>query len=265
MVEETSVSAPEEVTIWGPAEPKKHKSLGFGDVVLSLILFFILPALPLVLFAANAKPNQTSGTATEAVTKAVTTGPALAVALLVSWIGLLAPSLWAAFRKDDRNWRRVIRWGFNPRVDLTIAVFFTLGFRIVETIFSQILEWLGADTKELGNTGFITEQTGIWLVLIGLLAAFGAPVAEELFFRGVFLTAALKRFGPATSVVITSVVFGLLHAQGGALATAVTVSQTGIIGAILAVLVLKTNRIGTSIATHVLFNASGVVLAALFS
>lgn len=262
MVNQSEIAA-DSVTVWGPIEPKKNKPLGFGDVVVSLVFFFIFPVFPLLFFAANAKTGE--GTAAEIATKAVTTGPALATALLVSWAGLLLPSLWAAARKDDRNWRRVLRWGLNPRVDFTIAVFFTLAFRIVEAIFGQILTWLGADTKELGNTGFITEQTGIWLIVVGILASLGAPVAEELFFRGVFLTAALKRFGPTTAIIITSTVFGLMHAQGGALATAVTVAQTGLIGAILAALVLKTNRIGTSIATHVLFNASGVLLSVLFS
>jgi membrane protease YdiL (CAAX protease family) len=52
-------------------------------------------------------------------------------------------------------------------------------------------------------------QIGVRILAVGLIY----PVVEEFFFRGVFLSAARPKIGTAAAVIVTSVIFGLIHTQ----------------------------------------------------
>jgi membrane protease YdiL (CAAX protease family) len=66
-------------------------------------------------------------------------------------------------------------------------------------------------------------------------------------------------------VVLSSLLFGILHHQGSnTFGSWFVVGTTTTIGMVLAVIRYRTGRLGTAICTHVLFNASGVLLALLF-
>ncbi len=79
-----------------------------------------------------------------------------------------------------------------------------------------------------------------------------APFLEELIFRGIILRGLLSRYSPLTSIVITSILFGLIHPE-----------PTQIVGAISFGLFLSwvfyfTNNIGVCILLH--FTANLTVL-----
>lgn len=94
---------------------------------------------------------------------------------------------------------------------------------------------------------------GAALVLVALAVTFAAPVVEELFYRGLMLRAAARRFGPSWAVIGTSAVFGLSHFQ--------LVQFPGLFGfgVVLALLAVRTGRLGASIAAHIAFNGVAVV------
>lgn len=52
------------------------------------------------------------------------------------------------------------------------------------------------------------SQTG---VLTFVLMVIAAPILEELIFRGIILDGLLNRYTPATSILISSVLFGIVH------------------------------------------------------
>jgi len=130
------------------------------------------------------------------------------------------------------------------------------------------------------------------------------PIFEELFFRGLVFGAFLKNFvrdrdraKPQSlfgewvmahlgrtwaawasyrgflyrwrlplAVVISSLMFGLLHFQGSnTFGSWFVVGTTTVIGMVLAVIRYRTGRLGMAICTHVLFNTSGLVLALIFN
>ena len=82
------------------------------------------------------------------------------------------------------------------------------------------------------------------------LMAFGAGVSEELLFRGVFQTW-LSSFSPVVvAIILSNIVFGLLHMR-----TILYAVIAGIVGAYLGVIYLVTDNLLTPIIVHMLYDA----------
>jgi membrane protease YdiL (CAAX protease family) len=106
----------------------------------------------------------------------------------------------------------------------------------------------------------VQSAPGPALPILVAMVVIGAPVVEELFYRGLMLGALERRFGAVPAVVVSATVFGLSHqnrltAQGVVL----VMVSLAVLGAVLAVLAVKTRRLGASIVTHMTFNAVTVV------
>lgn len=251
---------------------KPRSPVGMGDVLLGFLYSQVLGALPgvalvLILLPTYLRenPNTTSEQLTTDLLSNQAGGFVIITSLLLAWSGYLFATFWAGIRKGDGDWRKLLKWRFRASRDIPIAIAFTLIFRALESGVLFGLDAAGVNTEDLGNTGFLDGQTGIMLAIILVLAAVGAPIVEEIFFRGLFLSVTVRNYGKVAAVIITSVVFGLMHAQASLAATLFVVPSTALIGAALAILVLKTQRLGTAIASHILFNTSGVALALAFS
>lgn len=117
-------------------------------------------------------------------------------------------------------------------------------------IGSGDLDRLDDPARELGG---IAHGPG-FLVLV-LLVGVGAPIVEEIFFRGLLQPAAIRRLGPAGGVVFTAVFFGAAHLQ------ALQFPALAVFGLVLGTLAYRTGRLGPGIVAHIVFN--GVTLAAL--
>lgn len=230
-----------------------------------------------------------SGSAlTTEITTVASSGPGLLLGIAVEW-GIFAgvPYL-AARRKGSGSLAR--EFGFTLRWrDLPMGVGLAALMQGVLIGAQMLLAQVGVRLSGADNTGLVTGNTGIWLLLMTLGAALGAPVVEELFFRGLFLRALLRRLGKVdlrdpdaatagrlrrrvgtvASVLLSSAVFGLLHSPitsgGSAPLTDVLalVAETGLLGAVFAVVAIRTRRLGIGIAAHMAFNASSVALALL--
>jgi membrane protease YdiL (CAAX protease family) len=111
-------------------------------------------------------------------------------------------------------------------------------------------------TSETGGSHGAFEIT----VLVFLLCV-GAPLVEEVFFRGLLLRAlsarlrGLGRAGPVVSVVVTGAVFGLAHFE------LLQFAGLAVFGSILALITLRVGRLGPAIAAHAAFNAAAVITA----
>jgi uncharacterized protein len=86
-----------------------------------------------------------------------------------------------------------------------------------------------------------------------LLLAIGAPLVEELFFRGLLLRSLLGRLPAPAAVVISAVLFGLAHFE------ALQIAGLAAFGVILALLAWRTGRLAPGIAAHAAFNAAAVL------
>lgn len=185
--------------------------------------------------------------------------PAVFVAAFTGqWIGW-AGAAWLASRlagtgsfRDDLGWRF-------ERADVLrgagVAVAGLVAALVVQSLLSAINEsYVGS------NTGFVEEQAGtlVGSVAVGLSTLVGAPIFEELFFRGL-LQKALARLRHA-AVIVQALIFGLVHTTPGeGLGNIGIVLGLATFGSVLGLAVRRWDRLGPAVIGHALFNALAVV------
>jgi uncharacterized protein len=86
------------------------------------------------------------------------------------------------------------------------------------------------------------------IVMLFLIVGIGAPVAEELFFRGLTQRSATRRFGPTIAWVGTAAFFAVTHFEF------LQLPALFLFGLILGWLARRTGRLGPSICAHLGFN-----------
>ena len=97
------------------------------------------------------------------------------------------------------------------------------------------------------------------VVLFVIGAVIFAPVVEELLFRGVLLRALLRRTEPVTAVFGSAIIFALVHYIGDPNTLPFLPALTGL-GAVLAVVALRSGDLSTSIFIHAGFNLTTTIL-----
>ncbi|HYT38517.1 MAG TPA: CPBP family intramembrane glutamic endopeptidase, partial [Acidimicrobiia bacterium] len=97
------------------------------------------------------------------------------------------------------------------------------------------------------------------VVLFVVGAVLFAPLVEELLFRGVLLRALLRKVAPATAVLLSAVIFALVHYIGDPNTLPFLPALAGL-GAVLAVTALRTGDLSASIFIHAGFNLTTTVL-----
>jgi uncharacterized protein len=172
------------------------------------------------------------------------------------WIGFVGVPIWAAATKG-RGWVQDFRVRTRPVFDAVVGIPAGIAAQliVVPLVSIPVLYLTGADADDLGGPAreLADSAQGMagWLIF-ALVAAVGAPIAEEVFFRGLLLRAMEKRWSVPVAVVGSSVVFGLTHLQGLQLAG---LTAAGLVFALLAV---HYDRLGPAIWAHVAFNATTV-------
>jgi membrane protease YdiL (CAAX protease family) len=184
------------------------------------------------------------------------------LALVGSWSGLLLVLLWASRRKGFGTFAR--DFGFRFRwVDPILG--FAIGF--VTLLATGLLADLIArlfDDDPVGNAETIfagQEANTAGLVAMGIAAAIGAPIVEELFFRGLALRAIERRYGAVVGVIGSTILFTLPHYQGGSAVSVISLfAVIGSYALVLAVLTRLIERLGPAVFAHMTINGLGVAV-----
>ncbi|MBU6243852.1 MAG: CPBP family intramembrane metalloprotease [Actinomycetales bacterium] len=185
-------------------------------------------------------------------------GPLL-VAVVVPWLGL------AGWPVIATAWR-----GNGPRIDLGIrmtwrdaglggiggvAAWVALGAIAAVTVILT-----GRFNSSAGEVAVDFRDSGseISVIAFALVVAIGAPLMEELAFRGLFYSALRKRgVGTGWTIAITAVSFAAFHFEPIRLPILLAM------GVVLGVLRWRTRGIGAPFVAHVMVNAPGAVLIVL--
>jgi uncharacterized protein len=116
------------------------------------------------------------------------------------------------------------------------------------------------------NTGIIRNQKGndVGLAVVTGIAAIGAPIFEELFFRGFLRLSLQSRLGPIGAVWAQAVCFGLVHFQANqGLGSISVIGGTMAIGVVLGYLAHSTGRLGAGMVAHGVFNLAVTLIIVL--
>ncbi len=148
-------------------------------------------------------------------------------------------------------------------VDLLLGPLIGLGMLIAAASAGALVSTaLGVQTSDdVSNTSILTDnQDSPWFYAIVFMAVVGAPISEELFFRGLVMRSVEKRFGATIGLVASTVVFVLPHYTYVAWReTLVIFVVIGIVGLALGLVVQRTGRLGTAIIAHAAFNSAAVL------
>lgn len=124
-------------------------------------------------------------------------------------------------------------------------------------LYWPLLELLDKDPSDLeGPARSLTDRADgpLGVVLLVMIVGVGAPIVEEIFYRGLFQGALLKRGAPpAVAIAASATVFGLSH---GVL---LQLPALILFGAVAGVLAHRAGRLGPAIAAHVTFNMVTVI------
>lgn len=173
------------------------------------------------------------------------------------WTGMVGAAVMASRNKgaghlsDDFGFRA--RWS-----DLGVGVLVALAVQLLLLpAIGLLLQPLLGEPEVSGPVQDLLDKSqGLAFIGLVLSVAVGAPIVEELFFRGLLLRALQKRRVPnSVAVLLSSVAFGLAHASALPFKAVVLVmlSLTAF-GAVLAMLAIRTGRLGAGIVAHAAFN-----------
>lgn len=137
-----------------------------------------------------------------------------------------------------------IFWGIMSMIAMFI-IMFAIGI---------ILTFYGVNLEESSN---ITDLEQIFSLPSIFFIVTLQPIGEEIFFRGFLLDKINSLAGRETAIVVTSLLFGIAHLTYGNIYPAI---MTGILGLILAYMVVKTKSLTTAIVAHIFFNVTSVTL-----
>lgn len=179
----------------------------------------------------------------------------LVVGLVGLWLGLGGTVVRACQRKGTGS----LAADFGLRIErrdiapgLAVGVLSQL---VVVPLLYLPLHLLGADLDVSEKARETTDlASGAGIAVLAVFIVLGAPLVEELFYRGLFLRSVSRRLGSRWAIALSACTFALTHFQ--------PVQFLGLLafGVILAVLVERKGRLGPAIVAHMAFNATTVAI-----
>ena len=179
----------------------------------------------------------------------------LAALSAVSWAAMLlgvvmavgAPSavmsaMTLRFRMVDLMWAPI---GVMTQVVLIPVVYLPLRAIWPDTFDASSLE----ETAR----GLVDAAGGARTVLLVVVVAVGAPIVEEIVYRGMIQRSAVARFGPIVGWIGAALFFAVIHLRP------VEFPGLAIAGAVFGLAAWRTGRIGGAIVAHAAFNATGLL------
>jgi membrane protease YdiL (CAAX protease family) len=226
-----------------PAPAPRPQRWGLGDFLVGVFGGYALASLAAALWVAITGETEL-GLAGQAFSQAGL------------WTGMVGTALVASRRKgagtlaEDFGFRG--RW---PDLGVGLLVALAVQLLVLPAIAYLLRPLLGEPEVSGPVEELLDKAQGVAFLGLILSVAVGAPLVEELFFRGLLLRSLQRRMGNAPAVVLSAIAFGIAH--GSALpvdAVVLVMISLTVFGAILAMLAIRTGRLGPSIVAHSVFN-----------
>jgi uncharacterized protein len=178
----------------------------------------------------------------------------IAIAQVPLWLAFVAVTMFVSREWGTGRFRN--DYGFRFRsldlIGLPIGV-------MLQVIFVPTLYWVLRpilDSSTLNDPAkAITDKgrSGVGVVLLVVLLVLGAPIVEELFFRGMVLRSFQAAHHDSLALVASAVMFAAAHFQ--------PLQFPGLVlfGLVVGFAAQRTQRLGLGIAIHMGFNATAVV------
>ncbi len=185
------------------------------------------------------------------------------------WAGLVGAAVMASRLLGSRHAAADLRLRLRAWPDVPLGIAVGLGFQLLllPVLYLPFVASHPHLSKTLSKEG-VTLTSHVHtagFVIVALLVVVGAPIVEELFFRGLVLGSLEawfgklgRRIGVVAAIVVMGVFFGFAHWEGPLVAFGLAV-----FGMVLGILAKCFKRLGPGIVAHASFNAAAVVALAL--
>jgi membrane protease YdiL (CAAX protease family) len=220
---------------------------GLGDAALGLLVGWVATAVVIGLWAGA---GGTTGSDPSL--------GALAAGEAALWLGLLGAPVVASRRKGAGDLAQDFGFSFrwtDAFTGLPIGVVCQL--LLVPLIYLPLQQFVSTHDLEAPVRRVTDTAHGAGFLALAVVVVVGAPVVEELFFRGLVLRSLQRRFGDVWAIVGSAVLFGVAHFELLQLPALVS------LGVVLGVMAVYNKRLGPSIFAHAGFNLVTMVALAL--
>ena len=171
------------------------------------------------------------------------------VALIPLWLGLLGTAwlLAGALGKARPGWRISVE---PADVPLGVAAGILLQVPLIPILYT-IVQAIFGDIQQSTRAQVLTDRVDSppKVIVLFVFVAIGAPIVEELFYRGLVQRSLVARLGPAFGIAVSALIFGIVHFS------LIELPAQVMIGAVLGVLAWRTGRLGPAIICHMTFNS----------
>lgn len=194
-------------------------------------------------------------------TSVASAGPGWLLAVAVAgWVPLVA-AVWAAGRRFGvgtlaadfgLSFRLTDLWGV-PIGAVTQLVALRVVYLPLQSIWPHTFS---TDRLEQRARDLYDHASGAGVLLLVLAVVVGAPIVEELVYRGLLQGSVTRGRRPWLGVIGIAALFALIHFQP------VEILGLFTIGLVLGACALFTRRLGLGVVAHMAFNATGLLMVA---
>ena len=235
-----------------PPPSVEHKSkrsplsvflLWFGCYLTAGVLSFIVPL--------NGSDTNTADNPTTLV---------VALSALALWLPFVVMLRWVA-RRTGTDFRTYfgLRFAKIDWLGIPLGVF-------CQVILMNVINWplnkwfpdtFNPQRIETRARDLVDAAQGAWFIVLFVVVVIGAPLVEELVYRGFIQGGLQNRIGSTWALIITAAWFTVVHLE--------PIEFPGLfaIALVLGLCYRRTQRLGLSIVTHLAFNATGLLLVVL--
>lgn len=238
---------------WPPpsVEHKPKRSL------LSILLLWVGCYLTAVLLSVAV--GSMSGTSSNAATDSPTTW-VLALSALGLWLPFVFMLRWVA-RRAGIDFRQYFGMSFATTDWLGIPLGIFCQVVLMNVVNWPLNKWFpntfNPQRIETRARDMVDAAHGAWFIVLFVVVVVGAPLVEELVYRGFIQGGLQSQIGSTWALIITAAWFTVVHLEPiefpGLFAFAI----------VLGLCYRRTQRVGLSMVTHLAFNATGLLLVAL--
>lgn len=188
------------------------------------------------------------------------------VALLIAsmaglWSGLLGACVVVSRRFGTGSLRE--DFGLHPRWrDLWQGLLASVAARVLGVVF--VIPFVLLDPERVNPQPGLLDHLDrdlFTIVMVACVAIIGAPIVEELFFRGLLQRSLTARMGGPAAIGVQAFLFALVHLTPAAgidnLLVLAVIFPAGVVFGLAA----RRRGLGTSMAAHALFNVVAVVVS----
>jgi len=238
---------------WPPpsVENKPKRSL------LSILLLWVGCYLTAVLLSVAV--GSMSGTSGKAASDSPTTW-VLALSAFGLWLPFVFMLRWVA-RRAGIDFRQYFGMSFATTDWLGIPLGIFCQVVLMNVVNWPLNKWFpdtfNTQRIETRARDMVDAAHGAWFIVLFVVVVVGAPLVEELVYRGFIQGGLQSQIGSTWALIITAAWFTVVHLEPiefpGLFAFAI----------VLGLCYRRTQRVGLSMVTHLAFNATGLLLVAL--